>query len=167
MVQAISESTRARTQQQGDTAESDFVNIMKSRGREIWEASKNQNMFDHIDYFVRAESGNVISFDVKAYKGSAERGQVLLEFKNVKGNKGWLYGKADFIALQLSNGQFLCVNRKALVLLGEKLCDLDDLVGNVRDALYKGYTRSRWGRDDLISCIRIEDVINNCNYTII
>lgn len=162
MSNAIPKETWERSQSQGSSAENAFVKMMKERGRPIREASREQNMFDHVDYFVEGKSGRVVSFDVKAFKGQAERGYILLEFKNVKGNKGWLYGKADMIAFQQGDGRFLCVNRDELVMLGERLCDLTVSVNRIGDALYKSYTRSKWGRDDLVSLIKFEDLTNNC-----
>jgi hypothetical protein len=42
--------------------------------------------------------------------------------------------------------------------MAEEKCDLEDLVDNPRDALYKGYTRK--GNKDLISMVRMEDILS-------
>lgn len=107
----------------GNNAEILFVNSMLgiNPNSKIVKATKEQDMFDHIDYFVDG-----ISYDVKSLKKVSARDQntneniVWVELKNVRGNKGWLYGKCDRIAFEL-NKSFALVDREDLVRVVEKL----------------------------------------------
>lgn len=68
----------------------------------IEEASKEDDIYRHIDIWVGANS-----FDVKAAK-KTNRSDLLpnydihwIELRNVHGDKGWLFGQADYIAFEL------------------------------------------------------------------
>ncbi len=157
MAREISKHTRRVTQAQGDKAEAKFVKAMEALGKDVKKSSKHEDMREHIDFWVTDCDDMFRSFDVKAYKKCAEFGNVLIEFKNVNGHKGWLYGNADFIAFDY-NDHFLCVARHELVELAERLCNLDDQVDHFSKALYKSYGRHQWGRKDQISLIKLEDI---------
>ncbi|MFN9111465.1 MAG: hypothetical protein ACK5XN_15485, partial [Bacteroidota bacterium] len=51
----------------GQRAESQFAFIAKSKGWHVRSATRQQNMFSHIDFFISA-NGNSYSVDVKAQK---------------------------------------------------------------------------------------------------
>lgn len=158
----INKDTRVRTQEQGDKAEDLFIKALKNENIEYRKASTREDMFDHIDFYAKGSKG-FRGFDVKAYKGTTKEGKLLIEFRNVKGDEGWIKGKADFIAFDMGD-RFMCVPREELLTLAERLCDLTDKVHRVGDALYKGYTRERWNRFDLITLIKISDVKENIKY---
>lgn len=159
----IKQETRDITQAIGDTAEENFMIALYKKGWPFDKSTQHEDMHHHIDFWVQSPNNTRRSFDVKAYKKSAKQGNLLIEFKNVSGNKGWLYGKADFIAFDF-NDHFLCVVRSELAQLAESLCDLTQKVDNINKALYKSYGRERWGRGDQVSLIKIEDVKENLNY---
>ncbi len=106
------------------------------------------------------------SFDIKAMKKisrECEKPQheyVWIEFKNVAGNYGWLYGKADYIAFERPE-DFVVVRRSGLVKLCEKLVDPDTTVKTPHEALYKMYQRQN--RKDLLSLIKMSDLLENLN----
>lgn len=120
-------------------------------------AANLQEQFEHVDYF-----SSMGSIDVKARKRVSRKDDdvqdqfVWLEFKNVQGKFGWLYGKADWIAFERLK-DFVLVKRSELALMGEKLCNLGDRVSKGREALYKGYQRR--GRKDLLSMVKMDDVL--------
>lgn len=71
---------------------------------------------------------------------------IWVEMKNVRGNKGWLYGKADFFAFQTFTGWLICP-KNAL----QKL--VEDVV--VHENCYPPVccTYQRKGREDLLTLI--------------
>lgn len=140
----------------GQVVESDFSKLLEIRNISFRKATK-QEQFKHIDY-----STSIGTIDVKAQKrisrsdSSEQEEFIWLEFKNVQGNKGWLSGVTDIIAFERAN-DFVLVRRKDLFLWAHGKCDLNTLVTNSRDALYKGYTRR--GRKDLISIVKMVDIM--------
>jgi hypothetical protein len=89
---------------------------------------------------------------------------VWIEFANVQGRKGWLYGSSDIVAFERES-DFLLVGRKPLAKLCERLCDLSQLNIAASMPLYTGYQRK--GRKDLLSLIKITDIINEIKHTIL
>ena len=110
------------------------------------------------------------NFDVKARKrksrkdDSAQDEFIWIEFKNVVGKEGWLYGKADYIAFEREN-DFVVVYRPDLVEASELLVDLGANVDKANKALYKGYQRK--GRKDLIAMIKFNDIFLYTNHFIL
>ena len=82
--------------------------------------------------------------------------KIWVEFNNVNGNDGWLYGEADYIAFERQNN-FTLVNRKELVKIAEELVDLKNTVSSSKLAKYKAYRR--YGRSDLISMMELDKII--------
>jgi hypothetical protein len=81
---------------------------------------------------------------------------IWVEFNNVNGNDGWLYGEADYIAFERRNN-FTLVNRLDLVKIAEELVDLDARVSSSKLAKYKSYRR--YGRSDLIAMMELDKII--------
>ena len=140
----------------GQGVEAMFAKLLNEKAIEA-RAADLKEQFSHVDYVT--DFGKI---DVKARKRVARKDSdvqddlVWLEFKNVQGKIGWVYGKADWIAFERLL-DFVLVKRADLALMGEKLCDLGDRVSVGRDALYKGYQRS--GRKDLLSIVKMSDVL--------
>lgn len=140
----------------GMSVEDRFYDLYKPIDPSIRKATI-QEQYQHIDHFTK-----IGAIDVKARKRVSRSGAIQddltwLEFKHTNGGAGWLYGKADFIAFERLYG-FVLVARSDLASMAEEKCDLEDLVDNPRDALYKGYTRK--GNKDLISMVRMEDILS-------
>ena len=133
-----------------------FARLLNKRTTDV-RAADLKEQFSHVDYF--SDFGKI---DVKARKRVARKDTdvqddlVWLEFKNVQGKFGWLYGKADWIAFERDE-DFVLVKRHDLALMAEKLCDVGDRVAVGKDALYKGYQRS--GRKDLLSIVKMSDIL--------
>ena len=88
---------------------------------------------------------------------------IWVEFKNVRGKDGWLYGLADFIAFETEES-FILSFRKELVDWCESKIDLKDKVYSAEEAEYMPYTRK--GKQDLISMIQLRDIENLPNTAI-
>ena len=91
----------------GEKFEKVVAELILQRGTaNIRVATKNENKYDHIDFFIvpNDKSKKELSIDVKGLKRYQRENtyyqdeKVCLEFKNEWGYSGWLYGKADFIA---------------------------------------------------------------------
>lgn len=147
----------------GDLAENLFVTTAKKKGYQCTKSSAKSNMHKHIDYHLE-KSGKSRSFDVKSRKRTNRNDKnfnddwIWIEFKNVQGKKGWLYGDADYIAFERENS-FLVVQREELAKLCEKMVDLKSKVTHAKQAKYKSYTR--WKRKDVLSQIQVKDIIKN------
>lgn len=97
--------------ERGDTAEALFVKIMLSKGYKITRATDLQDMYEHWDYsFTHPNPSPEVTVpftvDIKARKRFAYLGNnpqdiyMCVEIMNTIGRKGWLYGKADYIAFE-------------------------------------------------------------------
>lgn len=144
----------------GYDAENDFAYRARVKGYMVFPATKQQNMFDHIDYFFTKE-GVSHSVDVKSEKkvsrsdSSTQSELIFMELKNVQGNKGWLYGKAEFIAFG-REGKFYIIRRRELVDRVERLSKDGKEVSSSKEALYNFYTR--FLREDVITLVKFTDI---------
>jgi hypothetical protein len=147
----------------GKRAEDVFMVLAQRREYIIRESTDAEDKFDHIEY-VMTKNNQKISVDVKARKKISRRDLdqndflVWVEWKNVIGKKGWLYGKADLIAFEQEH-DYLIVSRNQLALLCERLVDQKTIAESPHSALNKIYQRE--GRKDKLSLIRISDIENN------
>lgn len=153
----------------GDNAEKLFFLLAKKNKWEIEEASQ-ADQFKHIDYYVNISPSSTISVEVKSRKKIKRNDKAVnddfiwVEFKNVRGHRGWLYGKADCIAFEREE-DFLIVNRRLFARLCEKLCDLTKINVEPKLPLYTGYTRR--DRQDLVSLIKMSDIENNIKFSLL
>jgi hypothetical protein len=151
-----------QNQKDSDLAENTFKKIALSKGFVVKDATRNQQL-SHIDFFLEDKNKKIYTFDVKARKkvsrtdSSTEDSLIWVEFKNVMGANGWLYGAADYIAFEREI-DFLIIDRKNLVTLCERIVQ-NKKVNSSKDALYAKYTRT--GRKDEISLIKMEDICNS------
>lgn len=151
-----------QNQKDSDFAEQKFKQLAEAKGFSVKDATRNQQL-SHIDFFIQDKNKIIYTFDIKARKKinrtdvSTEDSLVWIEFKNVTGANGWLYGAADYIAFEREN-DFLIISRLNLVTLCERIVQ-NKKVTSAKDALYAKYTRS--GRNDEISLIKMEDICHN------
>jgi hypothetical protein len=137
----------------GRACEALFVLTAESLGFEVVKSSVSDDMTKHIDFYLFFDGQGGWGVDVK---GKNKHDEIWCEFKNVKGNKGWMLGEADIIAFDMptSNG-FCIVDRQELL----SFC-LDfvsgEIVDNKHDAYGKIYTRK--GRKDEITKIKMSDL---------
>ena len=143
----------------GEVAENLFSKLLSKRGK-VRPASFQQQM-KHVDFIVSTKTGDV-RYEVKSRKRVNRSGDaptdetVWIEFLNVRGDAGWLYGKADYLAFEREH-DFVIVDREDLRAMAELKCDLALKVNSAGEALYRGYTR--WGRNDLLSMVYMSDII--------
>jgi hypothetical protein len=138
----------------GYQAEDLFYNLFNEK--EISSSTREENMFKHIDFFV-----NGTSYEVKSEKklnrwdAEATDGIIWLEAKNVRGDRGWLFGEADKIAF-LSSDKFLIVDRKELVKF------VKSFVGITPIKDYKGYKvwYRRRDRQDAVTYVYLKDILH-------
>jgi hypothetical protein len=146
--------------ERGAKAEDEFVSLVKEKFKVV-PATWNEQIKSHIDYYVY-QNDKYFTVDVKARKKfTNEDKDVWIEFKNVNGGDGWIYGKSTIIAFERKD-DFVLVNRNNLKILCERIVNLDEK-SNKHDCLYKAYTRQ--GRKDVITKIQFEDIFRNMSYT--
>lgn len=144
----------------GNLAHIKFKRLANRKGFIAKDSTEKQDMFQHIDLFLFKDN-KTFSFDIKAmkkinrYDCSAQDKMVYVEFKNVLGNPGWLYGQAQFIVFE-TESTFEIVHRKSLAKYCEKVVNIKQRVSRASEALYKVYTRD--GRKDLISLIELDKI---------
>lgn len=150
----------------GENGVKNFLKCLKTNGWKHENASEYEDIVKHIDIHVSKE-GDKRSIDVKAHKsfrkdGPLAIGWVLLEHTNVVGGKGWLRGECSHVAFEqltpLSRG-FIVAKREELLGLWNSKVDTTKLSERSADAKYTIYTRSRFGRYDIISWVSVQDVM--------
>ena len=152
--------------QSGLGAEQIFDQIAESKNLEVKNARRRENIHKHIDKYITQES-ETWSVDIKARKktsrsdSSAQDEWIWIEFQNVRGNKGWLYGEADNIAFETQDS-FVIVDRKSLIDYVENAVDMAKPVRKSYLAKYKTYQRA--GRNDLLTMVELSKIIENCKH---
>lgn len=167
-----------------------FARKIRSRGWKFSPATKNEDMYDHIDCHVGiVDKGKIvrtIKIDLKGkkYNSRANEGKEeclcqYIEFLNVRGNSGWLFGKADYIAIE-GDDKFYCISREDLIKFCEKLFNvnlrgttkkietvllaINEWVNYSNKAHHKLYRRHN--RLDIVTQIDMNDVKAMCKFTI-
>ena len=152
--------------QSGLGAEQIFDQIAESKNLEVKNARRRENIHKHIDKYVTHES-KTWSVDIKARKktsrsdSDAQDEWIWIEFQNVRGNLGWLYGEADNIAFETQDS-FVIVDRKSLIDYVENAVDMAKPVRKSYLAKYKTYQRA--GRNDLLTMVELSKIIENCKH---
>jgi hypothetical protein len=129
-------------------------------------SSKNENMFEHWDIagILKCSNAiNILKFDVKAMKKinkqdiNYENDYTWIEGTNVKGNNGWIKGKADYIVFERLDNWTLVKRENLYQWIVKKLEDNNYQKGK---GLYQVYQREN--RKDKITLIKYSDIpINN------
>lgn len=151
----------------GERGENLFIASASKRGWAITPANRHEQIVEHWDYKIENGSGKDLKVEVKAMKrrtrwgGNVQDKDIWIEFKNVGGDDGWLYGCADCLAFQCMEG-FIMVNRKRLAKLCENLIGMtkDEItheIASTRIEHYKLY--SRRDRKDVLTIIKKEDLL--------
>jgi hypothetical protein len=136
----------------GQTAEQRFAELLEGSRR----ATTQEDMYEHWD--VMSETG--MKFDVKAMKKwkrtDAEPTDRIhyVELRNVRGELGWIYGKADYIAFE-TRAHWIVVPRKKLVFFIEGVTENNER--SDKPAVYKLYQRE--GRKDLMTVVPTMDLL--------
>lgn len=146
----------------GFSAETIFKQLAEQKGYSVRVAGREEQ-FSHVD-FVLTKGDLTWRVDVKGAKrkkrtdDKVDYSIIWCEIKNGNGGDGWLVKDqkgATTIAFELEN-EFVIVSRKDLLGLVKKICNLEKMVGQSKNALYCGY--KRFGRQDLLTLIKTEDL---------
>jgi hypothetical protein len=156
----ISESRRNYSKEIGNNTEDLFVSACTKLGYACTKTNASIDIFDHIDFYIDRPSGRT-SVDVK---GNNTIDSIWVEFKNVRGKDGWLYGKAQYIAFDMPelNG-FVMVGRNELKDRCEEI--IEKVFVGKNEAIRKLYTR--YGREDVIAQIQLNDISDLKSYRLI
>ena len=152
--------------QTGLGAEQLFDQIAESKSLEIKNAKRRENMQKHIDKYVTDDVGTW-SVDIKARKktsrsnSQAQDDWIWIEFQNVRGDVGWLYGEADRIAFETQDN-FIIVDRSSLIDYVENAVDMGKSVKYSSQAQYRTYRRA--GRNDLLTMVELSEIKKNCKH---
>ena len=158
----VSNKRRAYSSSTGRMAEVRFVRAARQKGLLVTKSTHTEDIHQHIDYWL-AMSGNGKKWGVDV-KGNNLPDEIWVEFKNVQGKLGWLYGGAAIIAFDIpEEGGFSIVDREELAFFCEKHV-LDEAVSNKSDAYLKRYTRK--DRQDVISILKLHDIKNLMSYRV-
>lgn len=163
----------------GTLAEKHFLSIMSSKGYSYTKASLNEDFNQHWDYKFDHPSPSPglttpFTVEIKSMKRvsssdpSVNPDIVWIEFINVKGSKGWLYGNADYVAFELKD-TFLVVPLLKLRTLAEQL--VLEPQGITIDTIYDGqfkstpavyclYNRKESQTRDVLSMLKVDDVLH-------
>tara|TARA_R110000744_G_scaffold279186_4_gene391418 strand:- start:19627 stop:20121 length:495 start_codon:yes stop_codon:yes gene_type:complete len=158
----VSQSRRLYSAQRGKVSHNRFCAACEFNKRyETRNSSRNEDMFDHIDVWVKRRDGIEYGVDVK---GGTTYDTVWVEFKNVRGDEGWLYGKASYIAFDMpEEGGFLVVPREELRVYAEANVS-KEFVGK-QDAYKKYYQRK--DRQDVITKLNVSDIKGIKGFTLL
>lgn len=146
----------------GEKAEDLFEKMALKKNLKVQKATTKQQL-SHIDFILTNAKNQSFFFDVKARKKISRSSDdfsddlVWIEFKNVAGNQGWLYGASDYIVFERES-DFVIVPRSNLVSLCERIVS-NIKVDKSKDCLYKKYSRK--DRKDELSLIKMKDIVEN------
>ena len=125
----------------------------------LW-ANDYQNIKEHWDV-EGALNGKTLKFDIKGKKkvnrsdANTQDECAWVEGTNVRGNPGWIKGRANYIVFEREDC-WLAVNRKELLdFVMEKLIKNSYATGKKP---YHIYQRSEWGRKDKITLVPFKDI---------
>jgi len=129
-----------------------FVKSCEAINYKCISSDDNTNIYKHIDFFIIRPDGTKTTVDVK---GGNHLNVIWVEFKNVRGDIGWLYGDAELIAFDMPEMIcFLILKRIELLKKSESIVE-KVFVGKL-EANKKLYQRN--GRQDVISRLEFSDI---------
>ena len=147
----------AHTKKLMDESTKRYHHSCLSAGLTIKKTGKTQDI-GHVDFVVNGET-----VDLKGLKNSTREGKILLEFLNVNGKTGLCNENGTPLWVAFDFGAFfLCAKNEDLYDLTQDICDLKDKVTNIKDSLWKGYTRKN--RKDLMTSVLLQDVLDDCEH---
>jgi len=147
-----SQSRRSYSNSTGRMAEVRFRRAAEKLGFKVMKASRQEDMHKHIDYWL-LYTDRKHAVDVK---GNNLPDEIWCEFKNVRGNPGWMYGNAHIIAFDMpEEGGFAVVDRQELAFWCEKNV-IDEFVTEKRHAYRRKYSRK--DREDVITKLNLHDL---------
>ncbi len=157
----VTSKRRAYSGATGRVAEVRFVRAARNKGLFVTKSSHTEDIHEHIDYWLALNGEKKWGVDVK---GNNLPDEIWCEFKNVRGNPGWMYGGSNIIAFDLpEEGGFSIVNTKEL----REYCELnvpEEFVDHKSKAYKKMYSRK--DRDDVITKLKLSDLKSMLSYRV-
>lgn len=156
-----------KTNEMGKLAEKKFfIFCSKYPFMKLRNATKYEELIYHYDYVLQIILNNEFKYfriEVKSMK-SRKRGEkqdpniIFLEYKNIDGGLGWLYGSSDYIAFE-QDKFFILFPRVDLVKFAEIKRKTIKIVKNsgIVNTLY-----SRKNRKDLVGCFSLNEIKEKC-----
>ena len=131
-------------------------------GGEVEKASDWEDRTMHVDFWWYSPKKGKIGIDVKGIKKNDKKefddSFQWLEFQNVIGKKGWLYGEEEYIAFKTFE-RIVYIKRSVLKKYAEeKKGDKEPVIYKPKD-YFIPYTRKRWGRKDITMKVPMADII--------
>lgn len=142
-----------------DKTEKKFAKICLDKGFKLKHSNKEEDINEHWDWKVNDSLVDVKGARKKTRSDKLPNYNITwLEITNVRGNIGWLKGKADFIAFEQKD-YFLIVKREDLFNWLKSKITNKQIVTNPEKAMYRLYRRR--GKKDLVSMVQIKDIKND------
>ncbi|MGA1702645.1 MAG: hypothetical protein ACO393_04085 [Methylophilaceae bacterium] len=121
----------------------------------VQEATKEQDIKEHWDFNVR--------YDVKMIKRKKrnegfDENIHWVELRNVNGDKGWLYGEADYFSFEVLDYWIVVSKNNLTKFISEKCASKK---WSNKPELYKLYQRN--GRKDIITMVKTIDLMYICS----
>ena len=157
---SVSQERRQYSLNVGNDAEKRFVASCEKVGYKCEKSDEGVDIYEHIDFWVdRIE--NKTSVDVK---GGNHPKVIWVEFNNVNGENGWIYGSAEYIAFDMPELEgFVMVTRTELLRHCDKV--VEKVFVSKEEATRKLYQRK--GRKDVISRLELFDLQGLNSYKIL
>ena len=116
------------------------------------KGTKLEDTRDHIDFWWTTPKGIKVSIDAKGLHRNKRHDTGFsdnhwVEVRNVLGNDGWIYGKADYISF-MAEDMIMFVRPSKLIAIYEEKVMGKEVVGKIPDETYIPYQRN--GRNDVI-----------------
>lgn len=132
---------------EGKRKEDEFAKFFNK----VTKSSREQDIKEHWDFNVK--------FDVKMLKkinrnGVPDENIHWIEIKNVRGDRGWLFGEADYFAFETED-YWAVIEKEDLQKIIKKKCTDKKIYD--KKYLYKFYSRK--GRNDIITMIKTLDLM--------
>ncbi len=157
----ISNNRKRYSNATGRCAEVRFVRAARQKGLMVTKSTHTEDIHEHIDYWLALNGSRKWGVDVK---GNNLPDEIWVEFKNVRGDTGWLYGGATIIAFDMpEEGGFAIVDRDELAFFCEKHVR-DEVVKDKREAYLRKYTRK--DRKDVITILKLHDIKGLLSYRV-
>lgn len=146
--------------------------VQETLGGECYKSSRKEDMFQHIDFWWKSPKKGLIGIDVKGRKKNKRNDKTYddsmswIEILNVRGDPGWIYGKAEYIAFRTER-QILFVKTSVLRKFAEEKIQNKQLVFESPQEFYIPYQRKKYGRKDMMIKVPMDDIIQLSEFTII
>jgi hypothetical protein len=130
-------------------------------GGSCYKSSANEDKYSHIDLWWDSPKGLRLGIDVKGIKKSHRYDNNIddsihwIEYRNIYGYPGWIYGKSDYIAF-ITKDKIIFVRTKKLCKYSEDIID-GKIISNINPIeCYVPYQRP--GRKDIIYKLYTSDL---------